>query len=136
VQHCFETAWEEEEKRIIDAGCGMATWRHRPLLADCLRRRAGRGDNSVLGQERPGKLCNHALVSRGHLDWSDVEKRTQWERGRSFFFAAGCEAMREFFLNHASRQKAAKRGGDRARRVEGEHNSRPCSIRMTSSYRA
>lgn len=91
-----------------------------PLVVDELRALA----RKHMRRERPDHtLQPTALVNEVYLRLVD-EKSADY-RDRHHFFAIASRRMREILINHANRYRAAKRGGDRWRRilfVEGVHD--------------
>jgi RNA polymerase sigma factor (TIGR02999 family) len=77
-----------------------------PIVYDELRRQASRH----LRHERPGHtLQTTGLVHEAYLRLID-QKDVRWQN-RAHFFAIAAELMRRILVDHARKQRAAKRGG-------------------------
>jgi RNA polymerase sigma factor (TIGR02999 family) len=82
-----------------------------------------------LARERPGHtLQATALVHEAYLKLVD-QRRVQWQN-RAHFFGVAAQMMRRLLIDHARRQKRAKRGsaGTRITLVEGLAASEPIDI--------
>jgi|SRR5206468_3263856 len=77
-----------------------------PLVYNQLRQMAHR----YMSQERPGHtLQTTALVNEAYLRLID-QKQVHWQN-RAHFFAVAAQAMRRILIDHARKQRYAKRGG-------------------------
>jgi RNA polymerase sigma factor (TIGR02999 family) len=103
--------------RLLDAaqaGDRTAAGALLPLVYDELRTLAA----ARMAQEQPGHTLDAtALVHEAYLRLVGDQPFD----GRGHFFAAAAEAMRRILVDHARRNAAAKRGGDRGR-VEWPEN--------------
>jgi RNA polymerase sigma-70 factor, ECF subfamily len=86
-----------------------------PLLYDELRELAHR---QLRGERDEHTLQTTALVHEAYLKLTGGAPVTG--RGRSYFFAAAAQAMRQVLVDRARRRQAAKRGGDLERVTLGE----------------
>jgi len=77
-----------------------------PLVYNQLRQMAHR----YMSQERPGHtLQTTALVNEAYLRLID-QRQVHWQN-RAHFFAVAAQAMRRILIDHARKQRYAKRGG-------------------------
>lgn len=84
-----------------------------PLVYGELRRIARGQRRRVAATDRNDTLNTTALVHEAYLrlvGWEDPA----W-RHRGHFYAVAAKAMRQILIDHARRQRAGKRGGDRKR---------------------
>ncbi len=103
-----------EVTRILSAveqGDPHAAEKLLPLVYDELRKLAA----EKLASERPGQTFQAtALVHEAYLRLVDTEKVPHWN-GRSHFFAAAAQAMRNILVDNARRKQREKHGGGRHR---------------------
>lgn len=91
-------AWSQGDRDSAD--------RLMPLIYDELRRLAARH----LAGERPEHTFQPtALVNEAYLRLIDL-RHVKWQN-RAHFFAMAAQAMRRLLVDHARRQRSAKRGG-------------------------
>lgn len=104
------TSSTENVTRLLSAwqaGDEEALERLLPLVYDDLRRIA---DRRLAGERAGHTLQATALVHEAYLRLVDHD-RIQWQ-GRAHFLALAATTMRRILVDHARKQRAAKRGGD------------------------
>jgi RNA polymerase sigma factor (TIGR02999 family) len=95
----------------IEQGDPHAAEQLLPLVYDELRQLAAQ----KLAQEKPGQtLQATALVHEAYLRLVDAATAPQW-KGRSHFFAAAAQAMRNILVDSARRKGREKHGAGRRR---------------------